>query len=163
MLPCHCKLIKYLLFFEVCTYPSIHNFGLDLRLPRCNVISEGRLPLSNTGSEPDLCPKRYVSRMTRTEYFLSKNSFIFFWKPLFSTFYVTLSLSAENIFTVFRSLHLPLDTHFWTRGFLLVMRSRKAGLPLATQARKRELCPKRYVSRMTRTEYFLSQNSFIVF
>ena len=43
------------------------------------------------------------------------------------------------------------------------MRSRKAGLPLATRARKRELCPKRYVSRMTRTEYFLSQNSFIFF
>ena len=51
---------------------------LDLRLPRCNVISEGRLPLSNTGSEPELCPKRYVSRMTRSEYFLSQNSFIFF-------------------------------------------------------------------------------------
>ena len=32
-----------------------------------------------------------------------------------------------------------LDTQFWTRGFLLVMRSRKAGFPFATRARKREL------------------------
>ena len=74
-----------------------------------------------------------------------------------------LGVAGENIFSVFRSLHLPLDTQFWTRGFLLVMRSRKAGLPLATRAQKRELCPKRYVSRMTRYEYFLSQNSFIFF
>ena len=55
-------------------------------------------------------------------------------------------------FSVFRSMHLPLDTQFWTRGFPLVMRSRKADLPLATRARKRELCLYRYVLRMTRTE-----------
>ena len=61
------------------------------------------------------------------------------------------SLWAENFFSVFRSLHLPLDTQIWTRGFPLVMRSRKADLPLATRARKRELCLYRYVSRMTRT------------
>ena len=42
---------------------------------------------------------------------------------------------------VFRSLHLPLDTQFWTRGFPLVIRSRKSGLTLATRAWKRELCP----------------------
>ena len=29
MLPCHCKPKIYLRFFEVCTYPSIHNFGLE--------------------------------------------------------------------------------------------------------------------------------------
>ena len=39
----------------------------------------------------------------------------------------------------FRSPDLPFDLRFWTRGFLLVMRSRKAGLPFATRARKREL------------------------
>ena len=39
----------------------------------------------------------------------------------------------------FRSPDLPFDMRFWTRGFLLVMRSRKAGLPFATRARKREL------------------------
>ena len=40
------------------------------------------------------------------------------------------------------------------------MRSRKAGLPFATRARKRKPCPQRYVSRITRTENFLSQNIF---
>ena len=64
-------------------------------------------------------------------------------------------MSRKRIFSVFRSLHVPLDTQFWTRGFPLVMRSRKADLPLATRARKRELCLYRYVSRMTRTENFL--------
>ena len=78
-------------------------------------------------------------------------------------FMVPCSLLAENIFSVFRSPHLPLDTPFWTRGFPLVMRSRKAGFPFATRARKREPCLQRYVSRMTRTENFLSQFFFKVF
>ena len=47
-----------------------------------------------------------------------------------------LGLAGENIFSVFR-----ICTKFWTRGFPLVMRSRKAGLPLATRTRKREPCP----------------------
>ena len=46
------------------------------------------------------------------------------------------SLLVENIFLVFQSPHPPLDTQFWA---LLVMRSRKAGLPFATRARKWEL------------------------
>ena len=37
------------------------------------------------------------------------------------------------------------------------MQSRKAGFPFAARARKREPCLQRYVSRMTRTENFLSQ------
>ena len=63
---------------------------------------------------------------------------------------VPCSLLAENILSVFRSPHLPLDT------------SRKAGFPFATRARKREPCPQRYVSRMIRTENFLSQIFFKV-
>ena len=48
--------------------------------------SEGRPPLSNTSSvKRELCPL-----FTRTKYFLSQNLFIVFWKPLFSTFNVTL-------------------------------------------------------------------------
>ena len=58
---------------------------------------------------------------------------------------------------VFRSPHLPLDTPFWTRSFPLIMRSRNAGFPFATRARKREPCLQRYVSRMNRTENFLSK------
>ena len=45
----------------------------------------------------------------------------------------------------------------WTRGLPLVMQSRKADIPLATRARKRQLCLYRFVSRMTRTENFISQ------
>ena len=46
---------------------------------------------------------------------------------------------SRKYFFDFRSPDLPFDIRFWTRGFLLVMRSRKAGLPFATRARKREL------------------------
>ena len=42
MLPCYCKPKIYLRFFEVCTYPSIQNFGLEA--PPCNAISEGSPP-----------------------------------------------------------------------------------------------------------------------
>ena len=72
------------------------------------------------------------------------------------------SLWAESIFLVFRSLHLPLDTQFWTWGFPHVMQSRKADLPLATRARKRERC-----LRGTYRDWFgskiLSQFFFVVF
>ena len=37
-----------------------------------------------------------------------------------------LGLADENILSVVRSLHLPLDTQFRTQGFPLVMQSRKA-------------------------------------
>ena len=71
----------------------------------------------------------------------------------------TLFIISRKYFSVFRGPHLPLDTPFWTRCFPLVMQSRKAGFPfaLAARARKREPCFQRYVSRMTRTENFLSQ------
>ena len=54
MLPCHCKPKIYLRFFEVCTYPSINNFGLETS--PCNAISEGRPLLSNTNSEAGALP-----------------------------------------------------------------------------------------------------------
>ena len=56
-----------------------------------------------------------------------------------SCFMLPWSLWAENIFFDFRSLQLPFDIRFWTRGFPLKMQSQKAGLPFATRARKREL------------------------
>ena len=46
---------------------------------------------------------------------------------------------SQRYFFDFRSPDLPFDIRFRTRGFLLVMRSRKAGLPCATRARKQEL------------------------
>ena len=69
----------------------------------------------------------------------------------------TLFIISRKYFSVFRGPHLPLDTPFWTRCFPLVMQSRKAGFPFAARARMREPCLQRYVSRMTRTEHFLSQ------
>ena len=69
----------------------------------------------------------------------------------------TLFVISRKYFSVFRGPHLPLDTPFWTRCFPLVMQSRKAGSPFAARARKREPFIQRYVSRMTRTENFLSQ------
>ena len=69
----------------------------------------------------------------------------------------TLFIISRKYFSVFRGLHLPLDTPFWTRCFPLVMQSRKAGFPFAARARMREPCLQRCVSNMTRTENFLSQ------
>ena len=123
------------------------------------------LPLATRARKRELCLYRYVSRMTRTGNFITQFFFVvFFSGNHFSPrFMLPCSLWAKNVFLVFRSLHVPLDTQFWTRGFPLVMRSRKADLPLATRARKRELCLYRYVSRMTRTENFISQFFFVVF
>ena len=81
-----------------------------------------------------------------------------FLELLLFMFYATpISLSREFCFG-FQSPDLPCDVRFWTRGFLLVMRSRKAGFPFAVRARKRGFCPQRYVSKMTLTENCLSQN-----
>ena len=49
------------------------------------------------------------------------------------------------------------SSYSWTNQKVQLYRSRKAGFPFATRARKREPCLQRYVSRMTRTENFLSQ------
>ena len=51
---CHCKPKIYLPFFEVCTYPLIHNFGFEA--PTCNAISVGRPPLSNLSSQAGALP-----------------------------------------------------------------------------------------------------------
>ena len=75
----------------------------------------------------------------------------------------TLFIISRKYFSVFRGPHLPLDTPFWTRCFPLVMQYRKAGFPFAARARKREPCLQKYVSRMTRTENFLSQFFFKIF
>ena len=63
--------------------------------------------------------------------FLRQN---FFSKPLFSTIYVTLIIMSRRYLFDFRSPDLPFDIRFRTRGFLLVMRSRKAGLPCNTSS-----------------------------
>ena len=133
---------KYISFFEVCTYPLIHNFGLEV-FPLVMRSRKAGLSLATRARKRELYFFRYVSRMTRTESFISQNFFIVFLEITFlhGSCYLALFIVSRKYISVFRSLHLPLDTQFWTRGFPLVMRSRKAGLPLATRARKRELCP----------------------
>ena len=71
--------------------------------------------------------QRYVSRMTRSIFFQS-----FSGNQFSPRFMVPCSLLAENIFSVFRSLHLPLDTlikkfsYIWT--FLLIYKGLKLKL-----------------------------------
>ena len=129
---------------------SIHNFGLEV--PPGNAISEGRLPLCNTSSKAGALDTGSTYReWLGPKIFEDKMFSKFFWKPLFSTIHVNLIIMSRKYF--FRSPDLPFDMRFWTRGFLLVMRSRKAGLPFATRARKRSSRYRRYVSKMTRTKF----------
>ena len=67
-------------------------------------------------------------------------------------FHATLIIMSRKYFFGFQGPQLPFDKRFWTRGFPLEIRSRKAGLPFATRARKRELCLQSYLSRINRTE-----------
>ena len=139
MLPCHCKPKIYLRFFEVCTTPGYTI--LDSRLPSCYAISEGRPLLSNTSSETGALPLEVRIKNDLVLIF-SKSKFVHsFLETTFlhvSSYHVI--VSRKYIYGFSKSA-LPLDTQFWTRGFPLVMRSRKAGLSLATLARKRELYP----------------------
>ena len=153
-----CRVILYSM--QWCSFQNVH-FWLHYGLEASPLVMRSRkadLPLATRARKRERC-----LRGTYQEWFGSKilkvNFFVFFSGNHFSPrFMLPCSLWAESIFSVFRSLHLPLDTQFWTRGFPLVMRSRKADLRLATRARTRELCLYRYVSRMTRTENFLNQN-----
>ena len=103
---------------------------LDSRLPPCNVISEGRLPLCNTSSEAGALSSE-VRIENDSDRKFSKSIFCqsFSGNHFSPRFMVPCSLLAENIFSVFRSPHLPLDTLIkksscsWT--FLLVYKGLK--------------------------------------
>ena len=121
------------------------------------------LPFAIRARKRELRLQMYVSRMTRTENFLSQN----FFKVFLETTFVHVSCypdhyEPKNFFRFSKVTHTLRYTILDSRA-PLVMRSRKAGLPFAIRARKRELRLQRYVSRMTRTENFLSQNFFKVF
>ena len=82
--------------------------------PPCNAISrKADFPFAARARMRDPCLQRYVSRMTRTENFLSQFFSKFFWKPLLSTFYGTLFIISRKYFSVFRSLHSA-PTHRYT-------------------------------------------------
>ena len=115
--------------------------------PPCNAISEGRLPLCSTSSDAGALPSE-VRIENDSDRKFSKSIFFqkFSGNHFYPRFMVRCSLLAENIFSVFRSPHSA-PTHRYTilDSRLLPcnasMRSRKAGFPFATRARKREPCP----------------------
>ena len=142
MFPCHCEPIIYFRFFEVCTYPSIYNFGLEASpFTLCNSILEARLPLSNTSSEAGAMPSKVCIENGSDRKFQKAKFFHSFFKTTFLHVSCYPFIVCRKYIYGFLSLHLPLDTKFWTRGSPLVMRPRKAGVPLTTRARQREFCP----------------------
>ena len=61
-------------------------------------ISEAGFPFATRARKREPCLQRYVSRMTRTENFLSQFFSKFFWKPLLSPFYGTLFIISRTYF-----------------------------------------------------------------
>ena len=90
--------------------------------------------------------------------FRSQNFSKLFLKLLLFMFHATLIIMSRKYFFRFSKFTHTLRYTILDSRAPLVMRSRKAGLPFAIRARKRELRLQRYVSRMTRTENLLSQN-----
>ena len=79
MLPCSLLAKNIFRFFEVHTYPSIHNSGLEVSPG--NAISEGmppQSPLQHELGSGSSRYRKYVSRTTRTENFISQNFFLSF-------------------------------------------------------------------------------------
>ena len=116
------------------------------------------LPFAIRARKRELRLQRYVSRITRTENFRSQNFSKLFLKLLLFMFHATLIIMSRKYFFRFSKFTHTLRYTILDSRAPLVMRSRKAGLPFAIRARKRELRLQRYVSRMTRTENLLSQN-----
>ena len=135
----HCEQKIFFGFSKSATTPRYTI--LDTRLPFVLCYLGRQASLSNTSTEMGVLPLR-VRIENDSDRKLSKSKL--FYSFLETTF---LHVSCYPVhcepifFSVFRSRHLSLDTQFWTRGFPLVMQSRKAGLPFATRAWKRVFCP----------------------
>ena len=140
----------------VSTYPSMYNFGLEVSPLKCDLGRQASL--CNTSSEAGALPSEVLIENDSNIFFGLKifevKNFKLFWKLLLCMFHATLIIMSRKYFLGFRSPQLPLDIRFWTQGFSLEIRSRKAGLPFATRSRKRELCFQSYASiiLITRTE-----------
>ena len=83
--------------FEVRNYPSIYDFGLEVSPWKCNLRRQAS-PLQLELGSGSSRYRRYVSRMTWIENFLSQNFSKFFWKPLFSTIHATLITLSQKYF-----------------------------------------------------------------
>ena len=83
--------------FEVRNYPSIYEFGLEVSFLKCDLGSQAS-PLQHELGSGSSRYRRYVSRMTRTENFLSQNFSKFFWKSFFYTIHATLITLSQKYF-----------------------------------------------------------------
>ena len=108
MVPCSLLAENIFRFFEVRTYPSIHHFGLDVS-PLVMQSRKASFPFAARVRMREPCLQRYVSRMTRTENFLSQFFSKIFWKPLLSTFYGTLFIISRKYFFGFSKSALRTD------------------------------------------------------
>ena len=98
------------LIFEVRDYPSIYDFGLEVSPWKCDLRRQAS-PLQHELGSGSSRYRRYVSRMTRTENFLSQNFSKFFWKPLFSTIHATLITLSQKYF-----FRISKKWKFWIRN-----------------------------------------------
>ena len=105
----------------------------DSRVLPCNAISEGRPPLQHELGSGSSRYRRDVSRMTRTKNFLRQNFFKVFLK---TTFFHDLCHPDHYEPKIFFRFSKSGSTLRYT---ISDSRSRKAGLPCATRARKQEL------------------------
>ena len=64
----------------------------------CNAISEGRPLFTNTSLEAGALPLEVRIENDLDRKFSNSKFFIFFWKPLFSTFHVTLFIVSRKYF-----------------------------------------------------------------
>ena len=137
MLPCLLLAENIFLVFQS-PHPPLDTI-LDSRLLLVMRSRKAGLPFATRARKRELSI-REVRIENESDRKFSKSKFFrsFSENHFYPRFMLPCLLLAENIFLVFQSPHPPLDTILDSR-LLLVMRSRKAGLPFATRARKREL------------------------
>ena len=134
---------KYFKFFWKPLFSTFHDtlfvidrkyffgFSKSAATPRYTIL-DSRITLCNTSSEAgalesevhiEIYDSKYMNRtkiVSKSKKISKSNFFQIFSGNHFSPRFMTPCLLLnENIFSVFRSPHLPLNTKFWTRGFPL--------------------------------------------
>ena len=155
-------------FFEIRSYPSIHNFGLEA-YPLQYELGSGSPAIRGTYQNIWLEPKILLSQnFFKSKFFPSQN---FFQVKIFQIFsgnhfsprsMIPCSLLIENIFSVFEVCTYPSIHNFGLEAYPLQHELGRQVSPLgfAIRARKRGAWLQRYVSKITPTEIFLSQTLF---
>ena len=142
MLPCHCKPKIYLRFFEVCTYPSIHNFGLEASPLLCDLGRQAFL--SNTSSEAGALPlEGRIENDSVRIFYKSKFVHCFLETTFLHVSCYPVIVNRKFIYGFSKSAPTPRYTILDTRlpSCNAISEGRPLLRALATRARKRELCP----------------------